>query len=211
MIGLMGEPISAIASCINVTFKLVEFCNKLAGVSEENRIFINLILHVKRDYDNLLRLIRTPDIESFLRLCPRESSNVEALLNDTKLALADIGKYVEDIRVDEEKKGTPKIHHQFLWVLDHHEKLVTRQIALLYRHNSILAEIARLTQIQLCVFNAGTVEEFINRTTPRVSSDQLGKQWLDPEGGKPLRPPRRYGQGSVSDTDILRGTRSIAK
>lgn len=129
----MADPFSAIGTAI----KLAEFCLRFREVSSENRVFLNLIARVRKDVDEALR--ERHEKAEVLKIIPSKRSWIDGVILDAQQELNNIGRLVEDARVDEQQGKPVSLKHRFDWVLSNHQKFVTEERALATCHQSLLA------------------------------------------------------------------------
>ncbi|TID22978.1 Sexual differentiation process protein isp4 [Venturia nashicola] len=132
-------------AAITTAFKFVEFCYAIGDVPEESLVFIRLIQRVRHDLDECLRLLTLPSIQNHLDCDPDQKRYINGTIQDTKGALAGIGKYVESVRTEEEWNGEISLRTRFEWILRHQYKLQSRQVGLDTCHKSLLQAMTRLT------------------------------------------------------------------
>ncbi|KAL9607048.1 MAG: hypothetical protein Q9167_008002 [Letrouitia subvulpina] len=134
-------------SAIGTTIKLAEFCLRLKDVSSENRVFLNLISCVRKDLNEALRERREkgPTLQSM----PEKKAWVDEKIQDTQTALNNIGRLVEDARIDEQHGKPVTLKHRFDWVLSNHQKFVTQEHALAAYHRSLLGAITAMQNLPI--------------------------------------------------------------
>lgn len=108
-------------------------------------MFIRLIQRVRDDLDECLRLLTLPATRKHLECDSDQKGYINGTIQDTKNALAGIGKYVEDVRTEEERNGEISLRTRFEWILRHQYKLQSRQVGLDTCHKSLLQAMFRLT------------------------------------------------------------------
>lgn len=74
-----------------------------------------------------------------------QKNYIYGTIQDTKGALAGIGKYIEGVRTEEERNGEISLRTRFEWILRHQYKLQSRQVGLDTCHKSLLQAMSRLT------------------------------------------------------------------
>ncbi len=129
---------AGVFSAINVCFKFVDFCMKVKDVSLENQVFVRIISRVRDDREEAFRLMRKPVVQRHFEIDPDSRKYVEGTILALNKALQSIGKFVESVRLDEERNGTISLGNRFEWVLRHQAKLGTRQLELDTCHKSLL-------------------------------------------------------------------------
>ncbi|KAL8750585.1 MAG: hypothetical protein Q9184_006372 [Pyrenodesmia sp. 2 TL-2023] len=129
----MADPFSAIGTAI----KLAEFCLRFREVGSENRVFLNLIARVRKDLDEALR--ERHEKANLLKIIPSKRAWIDGVILDAQQELNNIGRLVEDARVDEQQGRPVSLKHRFDWVLSNHQKFVTEERALATCHQSLLA------------------------------------------------------------------------
>ncbi|ORY19167.1 hypothetical protein BCR34DRAFT_582356 [Clohesyomyces aquaticus] len=128
-------------SSISTVFKFADFVAALNGVPSETDIFVNLIQRVRQDVNEALRLHASSNVADFFETFPHKKVWIDSILLDVQRALNDIGVYVEDVREGGDEGGAARMKHRFEWVLTHHQKLISREIALNTCHQSLMAAI----------------------------------------------------------------------
>ncbi|KAL8719784.1 MAG: hypothetical protein Q9225_003245 [Loekoesia sp. 1 TL-2023] len=134
----MADPFSAIGTAIRVA----EFCFRFKEVSSENRVFLNLIVRVRTDLEEALRERQAKAIS--LQCIPEKRAWIDGAIRDAQQQLSDIGRLVEDARIDEQQGKTVSFKHRIDWVLTNHQRFVTQERALATSHTSLLAAMAVL-------------------------------------------------------------------
>ncbi|KAL9046505.1 MAG: hypothetical protein Q9214_000674 [Letrouitia sp. 1 TL-2023] len=137
----MSDPFSAVGTAI----KLAELCLRLKDVSSENRVFLNLISCVRKDLDEALRERREKG--PMLQSIPEKKVWVDEKIRDTQTALNNIGRLVEDARIDEQHGKPVTLKHRFDWVLSNHQKFVTQERTLATHHRSLLTAITAMQNL----------------------------------------------------------------
>ena len=137
----MADAFSAIGSAI----KVAEFCFRFKEVSSENRVFLTLIVRVRRDLEEALRERHAK--ASALRSIPEKRDWIDGAILDAQRQLNSIGRLVEDARVDEQRGKPVSFKHRVDWVLTNHQKFVTEERALATAHQSLLAALAVLQHL----------------------------------------------------------------
>jgi len=131
--------IPAVFASIGTVFKLIDFCAKLIDVPLENKNFCELIRIVWNDLQECSRLLQLERVKQQLEGDPDRKAYVHRTIDSVKLALNDIGAYVESVSRDEErKKGHTALVHRFQWVLGHQAKLESREKKLSTAHTSLM-------------------------------------------------------------------------
>ncbi|KAL8901350.1 MAG: hypothetical protein Q9207_005245 [Kuettlingeria erythrocarpa] len=141
----MADPFSAIGTAI----KLAEFCLRFREVGSENRVFLNLITRVRKDLDEALRE-RLEKAES-LKAIPDKRSWIDGVILDAQQEMNNIGRLVEDARVDEQQGKPVSLKHRFDWVLSNHQRFVTEERALATCHQSLLAAMTAMHNLTVPV------------------------------------------------------------
>lgn len=100
---------------------------------------------MRDDLDECIRLLTLPAIQNLLECDPNQKRYINGTIQDTKRALAGIGKYVETVRTEEERNGEISLRTRFEWILRHQYKLQSRQLGLDTCHKSLLQSMSRLT------------------------------------------------------------------
>lgn len=141
----MGSvPFAGIASC----FKLVEFGQHLSEVGPESQVFIRLIQIVRSDLQETERLSSVPAVRRRIERTPRKIEWIESALRNTKFALNEIGRWVEDARVDQQSRGSVQFQTRVRWVLQDHDKVVSRQAELAACHQQLSNVLSYLVPLE---------------------------------------------------------------
>lgn len=138
-------PFAGIASC----FKLAEFALSLADVGPESQVFIRLIQIVRIDLLETERLLSTPAIRERLDRIPHKLEWARGAIHNTKFALNEIGKLVENARVEKQTKGTVQFSTRVRWVLQDHSKIMNRQAELSACHQQLSNVLQQLASLEL--------------------------------------------------------------
>ncbi|KAF2101544.1 hypothetical protein NA57DRAFT_72984 [Rhizodiscina lignyota] len=134
---------------INTAFRLIEFCMQMKDVSLENRVFVTLIQRVQDDVEEAFRLMRKPEVQEHFNVDPGKQERVESTILSARSAINSIGRFVETVRVDEERNGSIGMLHRFEWVLRHQAKLGSRELELSTCHKSLLSSIGMMQSLEL--------------------------------------------------------------
>ncbi|KAH8678629.1 hypothetical protein BGZ60DRAFT_525376 [Tricladium varicosporioides] len=132
----MVEPVTAFAF-LNTAFKFSEYAVKLSNVGSENGVFVRLILRVRKDLEEVERLICTPSVKKRLINTPGKLPYIKDVLFSAKSALNDIGRWVERVRADKEGYGSISFENRVRWVFNDHDKLTNRTLELSTNHQSL--------------------------------------------------------------------------
>jgi hypothetical protein len=141
---------SAIFGGINTAFKFSEFAIALKDVGKENAVFARTIQRVKDDLEETERLLYLPEVKSALARYPGKIAWINKAISSVKVALNDIGLYVERARSDKDRDGSVSFENRVRWVLKDHEKLKNRAVELNTCHislSSVLEELHRLEHL----------------------------------------------------------------
>ena len=171
---------AGVFSAINVCFKFVDFCMKVKDVSLENQVFVRIISRVRDDREEAFRLMRKPAVQRHFELDPDSGRYVEGTILALNNALQSIGKFVESVRLDEERNGSIGLVNRFEWVLRHQAKLGTRQLELDTCHKSLLQAMETMRNYE----RDPLPPSYSTATNPRDGND-------DDEGDDFLLAPRR--------------------
>lgn len=172
------DDVSNAFSSLSTVFNFVDFAIARDEVSSENKVFVNLIHRVRHDVNEASRLRTCPAVISYCDLVPDRQTWIDAILLDVRRALNDIGIYLENVRVTGDG-GVVALKQKFEWALSHHQKLLTREISLSMCHQSLMAAIQVMQQVEMGGRH-GSYE--LEGTTPdpyRAPS----RPWLQDEGG----------------------------
>ncbi|KAI4142191.1 MAG: hypothetical protein L6R39_005050 [Caloplaca ligustica] len=132
----MAEPFSAIGTAI----KLAEFCLRFREVGSESRVFLGLIARVRKDLNEALR--ERGEKADVLKSIPSKRAWIDGVILDAQQELNNIGRLVEDARVDGQQGKPVSFKHRFDWVWTNHQKFVTEERALATCHQSLLSAMA---------------------------------------------------------------------
>lgn len=151
---------------INTVFKLAEFCLALKDVESENLIFLRLIARVRKDVDEACRERREKDTTLLQKNKSIRSSSpagrpqkidwINDAILDARIALNEIGSLIEKPRIDAEDGISVTLKHRFEWVLQNHQKFVSRQLLLATCHQSLLAAITAMQSLPACSSSSGS-------------------------------------------------------
>ncbi|KAF2703084.1 hypothetical protein K504DRAFT_187544 [Pleomassaria siparia CBS 279.74] len=172
-------------SSLPTVFNFIDFAISQEDVSSDNKVFVNLIHRVRHDVNEALRLRACPAVVNYCESVPDKETWIDAILLDVKRALNDIGVYMENVRVSVDGGGVAVLKRKFEWVLGHHQKLATRQISLSTCHQSLMAAISLMQQVELSN-DQGSYE--LERTTPDWL-EEPDRPWMQGEGGSIMRSP----------------------
>src|SRR5215469_4340806 len=162
----MGD--AGVFSAITVCFKFVDFCMKVKDVSLENQVFVRIISRVREDREEAFRLMRKPTVQRHFDLDPDSKNYVEGTILALNKALQSIGKFVESVRIDEERNGSIGLVNRFEWVLRHQAKLGTRHLELDTCHKSLLQAMDTMRKFELDPLPPS----YSTATRPRDSNDE---------------------------------------
>ena len=198
----MAEPItfsaSTVFSAIATTFKLAEFCLALKEVSSEARIFGTLIRRVRKDLDEALR--ERKEKSAMLEALPDKKAYIDDTILDVKKSLNEIGRLIEDARIDVEKGKSVTMKHRFEWVLSNHQKFVMREMALSTCHASLLGSINAMHHIGM---SSGAL-------APPLPHQIASSMPVSPAASSTsLNPPPEYEPLSASGLAALNDTRML--
>ncbi|KIW01593.1 uncharacterized protein PV09_07065 [Verruconis gallopava] len=141
----MDFGVGSVFSGINAAFIFADFISKLNDVPEEARRFSTLIHRVRLDYYEALRLISHESVRSRFTKEPKSREYVYGTIKAVKSALADIGHFVERIRVqDESGKGTVTLSRKLEWLWKYRSKVDSSEKVLDTSHKSMLSAIHRM-------------------------------------------------------------------
>ncbi|KAF2467945.1 uncharacterized protein BDR25DRAFT_60680 [Lindgomyces ingoldianus] len=143
------QDVSNIFSSISTVFNFVDFVAALNEVPSESEIFVNLIQRVRQDVSEALRLHACNTVSNYFETFPQKKIWIDSILLDIQRALNDIGVYVEDVRDGGDEGGAARMKHRFEWVLSHHQKLISREIALNTCHQSLMAAIQAMQAVEM--------------------------------------------------------------
>lgn len=133
----MPEPITAVFAFLNVAIKFSEVALKLCEVGSENAVFVRLILRVRKDLEEVERLISTPAVKKKLVSTSGKLPYIKGVIFSTKSALNDIGRWVDRVRAEKEGYGSISFENRVKWVFRDHDKLTNRSLELSTNHQSL--------------------------------------------------------------------------
>lgn len=136
-------------SAITSAFKLAEFCLALKDAEFDNLVFLKLISRVRKDLDEACRERREKEI-ALKSTLPRKVEWIDDAILDIRDALNDIGSFIERQRIDVIGGGSVTLKHRFEWVLQNHQKFVSRQLHLATCHRTLLAAITTMESVPAC-------------------------------------------------------------
>lgn len=217
----MPDPVSAACvSAIGSRFKLVDYAVRFSSVGTENQVFLSLISRVRADLLESERLLHHPPIAQRLIDLPDNKAWIQGAITDAKNALADIGRFVENVRIDVEKGTGVGPWHRLQWVLDHHAKLESREKWLQACHQSLIGalhtmhtwEAETVTEKAAVPEPSTTLVVITPAPTGPMETDQRSppayeaiRAWMDEED-EPLRSPsvrRPKSAGRQSEDTVM--------
>lgn len=145
----MADPVAPgpVVSTLGTTFKLADICLNMEEIDEDSRIFLTLIDRVRKDLYEALRERR--EKEAVLRGIPEKRAWIDGSIIDTQTALKDIEIFIENAQVSVEDGKATTLQDRHDWVLNNHEKLITRELALAACHRSLLSAIGVMHILQM--------------------------------------------------------------
>ncbi|KAH6676307.1 hypothetical protein B0J14DRAFT_352007 [Halenospora varia] len=143
----MVEPVTAFAF-LNSAVKFSEYAVKLSNVGSENGVFVRLILRVRKDLEEVERLICTPSVKKRLVNTPGKLPYIKDVIFSTKSALNDIGRWVDRVRADKEGYGSISFENRVRWVFNDHDKLTNRTLELSTNHRSLSSVLQYLMPLE---------------------------------------------------------------
>jgi hypothetical protein len=197
-----SEDVSSAFSSLSTVFNFVDFALSRNDVSADNQVFVNLVHRVRHDLIEAIRLRSCPAVLSYYELYPEKETRIDQILLDVQKALNDIGAYMENVRVGGDYGGSIGLKNKFEWVLGHHQKLQTRQGYLSVCHQSLMATIPLMQQLEM----SGVQESFELEGARPNNFEAPNRPWLyDEGGGSVLHGPQkwRYSQRNSSLPSIL--------
>jgi hypothetical protein len=174
--GRSSEDASSGFSSLSTVFNFVDFALSRNNVSADNQVFVNLIHRVRHDLTEAIRLRSCSAVLFYYELYPEKQTRIDQILLDVQKALNEIGTYMENVRVSGDNVG---LKHKFEWVLSHHQKLQTRQGFLSVCHQSLMATIPLMQQLEM----RGVQRSFELAGTMPNNSEAPNRPWLYDEGG----------------------------
>lgn len=141
----MDGGVGAIFSAINAAFNFAIVISQLQDVPEEARRFSSLINRVRLDYNESIRLLGHPIVEKRLASDDLERSYIHGTITSTKHALADIGRFVEKIRVqDNGGSGGVSYGRRCEWLWRYRSKVDSSERLLDTAHKSLMGAMQRM-------------------------------------------------------------------
>jgi hypothetical protein len=200
--GRPSEDATSGFSSLSTVFNFVDFALSRNDVSADNQVFVNLIHRVRHDLIEAIRLRSCPAVLSYYELYPERQTRIDQILLDVQKALSEIGTYMENVRVSGDNGGSVGLKHKFEWVLSHHQKLQTRQGFLSVCHQSLMATIPLMQQLEM----RGVQGSFELAGTMPNSFEAPNRPWLYDEGsGSVLHGTKKwqYSQRNLSLPSIM--------
>lgn len=136
-------------STITTAFKLAEFCLALKDAESDNLVFLKLISRVRKDLDEACRERQEKEV-ALKSILPRKVEWIDDAILDIRDALNDIGIFIERQRIDVTEGRSVTLKHRFEWVLQNHQKFVSRQLHLATCHRTLLAAITTMESVPAC-------------------------------------------------------------
>ncbi|KAF1998146.1 hypothetical protein P154DRAFT_263338 [Amniculicola lignicola CBS 123094] len=143
------EDVSNVFASLSTVFNFTDFVASLNEVSAEVKVFVNLIQRVWQDVTEASRLATCDAVTEYYAPFPVRKAWIDDTVLDVRRALNEIGAYVENVRVSGHEGGTVRMKHRFEWVLSHHQKLISRELALLTCHQSLTAAIMTMQAVEM--------------------------------------------------------------
>ena len=146
----MGDPIStaAVFAFLNSAIKFSEYAVKLYSVDSENGVFVRMIQRVRLDLEEAERLLCCPSVKAKLIAIPGKLPWIKGVILSTKVALNEIGRWVERVRADKQGYGSVSWENRIRWVFNDNEKLVNRKMELGASHQALSTVLAYLAPLE---------------------------------------------------------------
>ncbi|KAF2196409.1 hypothetical protein GQ43DRAFT_445134 [Delitschia confertaspora ATCC 74209] len=138
------------ASAIGGAYRFAEFINKakrMRDVGKANAVYVRLIQRVRRDLDEVKRLLSVPEVKDALSHNRPKAEWVYTAMKDTRVALEQIAPLTEKVGKDQEK-GSIGVRHRLKWLLGEQEKLENREKELVTVHASLCEVLGFLTALE---------------------------------------------------------------
>ncbi|KAF2012199.1 hypothetical protein BU24DRAFT_495261 [Aaosphaeria arxii CBS 175.79] len=133
---------------INSCFKLAGFAYHLSEVGPESQVFVRLIHIVRIDLQETERLLSVPAVKRRVGKTPGKIPWIMNALQNNRISLNEIGRWVEDARVDHLSKGKLDFGTRVRWVLEDHDKVMKRQVELAACHQQLSNVLAYLIPLE---------------------------------------------------------------
>jgi hypothetical protein len=148
------DPFSVVFAGISSAIKFADLAVRLAEVGSENEVFVRTIHVVREDLNEVSRLLSIESIQGKLASIPGKLPWIRGAVTNTKMALDDIGKAIERVRVEKQATRSIKFQTRVRWVFSDHEKILNRTSELFICHqqlSNILSYLVRLEDIPASV------------------------------------------------------------
>ncbi|KAF2475785.1 uncharacterized protein BDR25DRAFT_339785 [Lindgomyces ingoldianus] len=188
--GEIGALVSAgaVATALGGAYKFSEFVNKakrLHDVGPANAVYVRLINRVRRDLDEVKRLLTVPEVKQALSTNRPKAEWVYGCIRDTRGALENITPHTERVAGDIDGGRRVGFRHRLRWLLDEKEKLENREREVQAAHASLCEAIGFLTALEPVDESRKVdrkVEIEIDREGPRMVEER--EVWVDGRDGR---------------------------
>lgn len=109
---------------------------------------VRMIQRVRLDLEETERLVHSPLVKSKLEATPGKLPWIKGVIQSTKGALNEIGRWVERVRSDKEGYGSISWENRVRWVFNDNEKLVNRRMELGTCHQALSTVLAYLAPLE---------------------------------------------------------------
>lgn len=142
--------LGAAASAIGGGYKFAEFLHKakrIKDVGQSNAVYVRSIQRVRRDLDEVKRLLGVAEVKDALSQNRPKAEWVFGVMKDTRVALENIIPHTEKVAEDQ-AEGSWGIRHRFMWLISAKEKLANREKELNTVHTSLGEVLGFLTGLE---------------------------------------------------------------
>lgn len=193
-----AEDVSKAVSSLSNLFRFADFVASQDEVSSDVEVFVNLIQHVHRDVTLASNLRASPAVVEYCEYWPGKKAWIDEVLKDVQRALDDINAYVENARVTGDEGGVVRMKQKFEWVLTHHQKLKTRQVALDACHRSLYAAILLMQMVE----QGGVIVGHEPEGMAPMVYEAPSQPWLRDDNGDHLRGPHSRQKWRMSQRNL---------
>lgn len=173
--------LGAAASAIGGGYKFAEFLHKakrMKDVGKANAVYVRSIQRVRRDLDEVKRLLSVPEVKDALSQNRPKAEWVFGIMKDTRVALENIIPHTEKVAEDQ-AEGSWGIRHRFVWLISEKEKLANREKELNTVHTSLGEVLGFLTGLE--PVQVGRAAEHKRDTRIDVEYEKGGRRYEERE------------------------------